>query len=276
VWRASDGALALLALASLASWWGLPPAALAPTPARPPLPVRPRPLVLRAEHASSPPPPADLPACQARLAATLAEQAALARKIERNRGVFEVFDQSEPSPALSTAYAALLGQAAPQEGPRAEVQCRGRICCVRPADDVDIEKLLTPWFDALAQQDRMRGGPSWRGPRQACFRTHTTDDPPEASDLVGAAISTFRRAGVIQRCQQNFRDEGHLDARINIVADEGDLEDAPVGITIRPGGQLAGTPLGQCLVTELRRVLDAVALPADYESAVLFVRLPEK
>jgi hypothetical protein len=98
----------------------------------------------------------------------------------------------------------------------------------------------------------------------------------EGIDLLRAAVTTFRKSGAIERCQARFKDEGTLETRINLVGDEDDLEDAPLGLTLRIGGRLAGTPLGDCIAAELRRALDAVTLPPRYETGVVFARFPKR
>ena len=102
------------------------------------------------------------------------------------------------------------------------------------------------------------------------------EDPPGAVDLIRDAVATFRVSGAIERCQERFHDDGTLETRINLVGNEDEVEDEPMGLSVRVGGKLAGTPLGDCLMAELRPILDRVSLPPESESGVVFARFPKK
>jgi hypothetical protein len=278
--RRSDAALAVLALASIAAFTWRPRA----QPAGQQAPAAGRHggnhlLQLRPEAAVVAPPPTDLRACEARLASARRDVAAIQRKVERNRNVFELYDRAQPAPGLAAELGALFSTTMEGDGgppPAIDMHCRGRICCARAAGDAGIEDAMEPFADRLHDRRRLRGGLSWRNQREACFGVVATGDPPEAIDIVGDAVKALRRSGAIERCQQRFPGQGALDTRINIVGDPGEIEDAPPGISVRAGGKLAGTPLGDCIAAELKRALDAVELPADHESGVLYAQFPKQ
>jgi hypothetical protein len=226
-----------------------------------------------------PPVAADLGSCERRLADLQAEIAVLERKIQRHRSPFEVFDQSEPNPGLTAELGALLSRSlAPDGGAHAEaaLQCRGRVCCAKSAGDAGIKGSLEPFYEELRAQRRLRGGTSWRGVSEVCFGVRLEGDPPEGIDLVREAVKALRASGAVERCQDRFHDEGTLETRINLVGHEDDLEDEPLGLSVRVGGKLAGTPLGECLASELRAALNRVALPPAFESGVVFARFPKR
>jgi hypothetical protein len=281
--RVSDVALGVLLAASLAAnallitrprTGAVGAGSPSPTAARP----EPPPLLRQAGVAAAAAPP-DFPSCHERVASLEAQLAVMERKIERNRSLFDVFERATPDPAVSAQFGAELRQHLTGDGgtpPPVAVQCRGRICCITAEPDAGAMASLHSFEETLARRDRVRGGLSWKSPSQACLHLRSPDDPPEGIDLLRAAVTAFRKSGAIERCQTTFEDEGTLETRINVVSDEDDLEDEPLGLTLRVGGRLAGTPLGDCIAAALRRALDAVKLPPRYETAVVFARFPKK
>jgi hypothetical protein len=278
--RRSDIALGTLALLSLAALVFQGTATPAPAPKAGASSPSGRQALPRLRPANAPPAPvpADLPTCQSRLVAVQAEIAGLDRRIERHRNPMEVFDRGQPNPPLTAEVASALrrtvggttGGALP-----VELQCRAQVCCAKAPDADSIKRFVEPAVEAFRDQRRLQGGGlGWRGPREACFRLRPPAAPAEAFDLVSDAVTRFRKSGAVERCQQRFAADGTLETRINLVGDEGDLEDAPLGLSVRIGGKLAGTPLGDCIAADLKRVLDDLRLPAEYESGVVFATFP--
>ena len=278
--RRSDIALGTLALLSLAALVFQGTATPAPAPKAGAISPSGRQAFPRLRPANAPPPPvpADLPTCRARLVAVQAEVAGLDRRIERHRDPMEVFDRGQPNPALTAEIATALrrtdGGATGGDLP-VELQCRAQVCCAKAPDADSMKRFVEPVVEAFRDQRRLQErGLGWRGPREVCFHLRPPGAPAEAFDLVSDAVTRFRKSGAVERCQRSFAADGTLETRINLVGDEGDLEDAPLGVSVRIGGKLAGTPLGDCVATELKRVLDDVRLPAEYESGVVFATFP--
>jgi hypothetical protein len=202
----------------------------------------------------------------------------LDRKIDHHRPISEVFERASPDPALTADFAAEIRSQFVTDGggePSPGVQCRDRICCVKAEQDAGMRTSLEAFHASMRGKRRLLGGASW-DTGQVCFRVRRKDDPPEAIDIIRDAVTGLRKSGAVERCRSQFPQEGSLETRINFVGDEDDLEDAPLGVSLRVGGRLAGTPLGECFESELRRVLAAVDLPLPFASGVLFARFPTK
>jgi hypothetical protein len=71
-------------------------------------------------------------------------------------------------------------------------------------------------------------------------------------------VARFRASGAVQACAARFQATGVLDCRISFVPDDDMAAGVPPGVTIQAGGDLAGTPAGDCIYSALEQSLKDV------------------
>jgi hypothetical protein len=196
---------------------------------------------------------------------------ALKNQMEKHETPKERFEHADPvrRPELENELRKRLGSGDSGYPLSLEVECRRNVCRVQLAGDAQ----STPHIDLEWARRNVRG-----------VMTAGTDtyygirdvDVPSGFDILMRLVDDLRRSGDVEHCAARYDDKGSLDVRLNLAMDEDDFEDAPSGLSLRVTGPLVGTPLGDCIVAQLRRARDAIDLPASYQPAALHLSLPEK
>jgi hypothetical protein len=172
-------------------------------------------------------------------------------------------------------------------GPTFTVECRGGICQIAaPPDLQDFtgewhKRLLsTPAF-ASRVRDRTQGG----GTKITIALRDRASGESKAALL--ALFSAFKGGPARDECWARWKQAGRLFAYMWIGNDEPDDDDEespdaetfPNGIHVTFGDELAGTPIGGCIVDRLRELSVSIPVPAHHTHAhapMLFLMPPRR
>jgi hypothetical protein len=233
-------------------------------------------------RARSPLPDARSGACRAEVARLDTQLAAIEAKGDLLLRPPEAFAVNDPNPALAaemlTRLAAVTGLAG--DPFPLSVECRGPVCLVAPRDPADRSLDIVWKCELVDGQERCppdTEGPGWfarlskashhrayfafvepaRAPRRedvraAYVRIRPASDRDKLDPFVPlcAMEAGVRREGVLERCEA-LGGKGTLELRYMVPGPE--LERGPnQRITVDGGGDLAGTPAGECLLRGLR------------------------
>jgi RNA polymerase sigma factor (sigma-70 family) len=237
-------------------------------------------------HRMRRPLPADRGAgCRAQVSRLGDKLAALEDRVDDVTHLQDVFTSSDPNPGLVAGarreLARLLG-ATPAALPL-EVQCRGPVCAATPVSET--EPTVARWLDWWRVLDRERrqsamferiephtddlalflgghpGVPISPGP--IYVRVRGDQDRAKADPVV--VIREFLRrvdsAAVFARCKQSHVGMGALNVQLRI-------EKGERALALESGGAALATPLGVCIMEELRALAASTEVPDTRDGLV--------
>jgi RNA polymerase sigma-70 factor (ECF subfamily) len=220
-------------------------------------------------------------ACRGEVARLQTQLAAVEAKGDLLLRPAEAFAVNEPNPALTAEVSSRIATVTGLAGDPfpLSVECRGPVCLVAPRDPAD-RSLDIVWKCAIVDgQERCppdTDGTGWfarltrashhsdffgfvepaRAPRREDVRAaYLRIRPPSDRDKLDPFVplcameARVRRDGVLERCER-LGGKGTLELRYLVPGPE--LEASDHRIALDGGGDLAGTPAGQCLLRGLR------------------------
>jgi hypothetical protein len=211
----------------------------------------------------------------ARLESQLAE---LEQLRERYLPPQQRFESAPPNRELTASLTAELGNHFPSlASAQVQAECRGRLCRLVVPPALRNGVALAHFRESQFAGENLRELDSDGRGDGLLFEQLQHPDTIRGSDLLQGALQDFEASGAIEGCTGKFAGEGTLDAQVSIVSEEDSAANGqPTGISVRAGGPLAGTPLGNCIDAEFRRSLMAIALPPHYESATVMAQYPRR
>jgi hypothetical protein len=230
-------------------------------------------------------------ACTREVARLQGELAAVLARGDEALRPEEAFAINEPSPSTAAEVLAVLPGVTGLAGEPfpLRVECRGTVCTIQPREPGEprmeikrvcevrdgleqcrIDRDHDGWFSRLSGlrrhpliarvEEPTPRRPAYLRVRSALERSRL--DPFEAACAFGERVE---REDVIASCLREAAGAGTLDVKLSVPGpDEPDRH-----IVIDHAGELAGTPLGRCLVDRLREIAAAVELPATRHSLVV-------
>jgi hypothetical protein len=142
-----------------------------------------------------------------------------------------------------------------------ETECRGPVCTVTPKDKDD--PVMATWISWWRRFEKAGRDSVWFADIQAPMspgtifvRVRPEADRPKvaASSVARELIGRVDVAGVFERCKQGNFGTGPLLVQLG-------LEKGGRKLGIEAGGTAANTPLGTCIVNEVRDIAGAIDVP---------------
>ena len=153
----------------------------------------------------------------------------------------------------------------------AALECRATVCRLAGLAADDEDEWLPGFMESGWATDHLQQ--ATRDGDQIFFEARGRGGPT-APELVADELKAFERSDALASCRSRFARAGTLDVRVDVVAEEGDIDEEPPGIALHTGGALADTDLGQCIAAALERRLTGLTLPEGPDSATLSAQFP--
>jgi hypothetical protein len=199
-------------------------------------------------------------------------RAELERWVEKFATPKEIFDRSPRGPdddALADEVRQRLRFGPVDASHPNDIVCRGWVCRITKQRDAGAE----PTLDSDWARRNLRKA---MGTRSEAYYEIRERGVPSGYDLLERIVDDFKRSQALDRCKDLFGDErATLDVRVDLAHDDGEIDDAPAGLSLRASGSLEGTAAGKCIVDQLRAAFAAVRLPPNYTHGSMLVRLPD-
>lgn len=254
----------------------------------------PRPRMTAGRHRRRPPlPPDRTAACRAGVDRLQAQLTGLESRLDELTQSEEAFEINEPNPELVAEVIAELSRVTglPGDPFPLVVECRGPVCSVTPRDPTDtkmkiawtcdtgegrercfVDRTSDGWYSRLhraefrnalfARVDLARGVTHAQATGPAYVRVRPVADRAKADPFAVLCELEARveASGVLQACERRFPGAGLLTLKLSVPG-----PDTPAGserhIGIEDAGDLAGTPLGSCIVQALRAAAATHEIP---------------